>query len=69
VKEKGILDRVKAQQLQETLLRIPRRTVKDCYERIIGDGNKLADALRRLEHELQKKNRDAFNMWKTFTVQ
>jgi hypothetical protein len=43
-----LLDIDRAHKLNKALNNIPRRTLKDAHDRIIGDGNKLAGTLRRL---------------------
>jgi hypothetical protein len=40
------------------------RTIKDANDRIIGGGDKLKGALRRLILAYQKKPKDAFDQWK-----
>jgi hypothetical protein len=66
VKEKGLLDGAKTQQLRNCLEKIPIRTMKDAYERVIGDGSKLAGVIRRLTIEAQRKPRDALQRWKQY---
>jgi len=38
--------------------------LKDGYDRIIGDGNKLAGVIKRILGIYARKPRDAFNKWK-----
>jgi hypothetical protein len=38
--------------------------MKDSFERIVGDGSKLAGVMRRLTIEAQRKPRDAFQKWR-----
>jgi len=44
----GLLNAIKARELKECLERIPNRIVKDAYERINGDGNKLKGVIKRM---------------------
>ena len=57
---------VKAQELKNVIMNIPRRTMKDAHERIIGDGSKLAGVMRRMTMEAQKRPRDALAKWKNY---
>jgi hypothetical protein len=59
-----MLDQANAVKLEKKLLSIPKRTIKDAYERIIGDGSKLAGVMRRLTIEAQRRPKDAFQKWK-----
>ncbi|CAG9311042.1 unnamed protein product [Blepharisma stoltei] len=65
-KKNNLLDALKAKQLQDSLLKIPQRTIRDAYNRITGQGNQVAGALRRLEITLKKKEGAAFNKWINF---
>jgi hypothetical protein len=56
----------RAHKLNKTLNNIPRRTLKDAHDRIIGDGNKAAGAIRRMVNMYRQKPRDAFNLWKKY---
>eukprot|EP00360_Condylostoma_magnum_P001327 CAMPEP_0168316314 /NCGR_PEP_ID=MMETSP0210-20121227/15183_1 /TAXON_ID=40633 /ORGANISM="Condylostoma magnum, Strain COL2" /LENGTH=67 /DNA_ID=CAMNT_0008296479 /DNA_START=1 /DNA_END=200 /DNA_ORIENTATION=- len=48
VNTKGILDQARAQRLNNCLNRIPNRTLKDGFNRVVGDGDKVSGAIRRL---------------------
>ena len=50
IKEKGLLDGAKTAKLRNCLERIPRRTLKDAHERIIGDGSKVTGVIKRMLH-------------------
>ena len=43
-----ILDSMKAEKLKNALRKIPIRTLRDSYQRILGNGNKTAGALKNL---------------------
>lgn len=58
-----ILNAKNAERLAAILANVPRRRVKDAYDRIIGDGNKLAGVVRRLLLQAQKKPKEAFDKW------
>jgi hypothetical protein len=51
VKEKGLLDGAKTAMLKNCLQKIPTRTMKDSFERVVGDGSKIAGVIRRLTIE------------------
>jgi|EP00360_Condylostoma_magnum_P000960 hypothetical protein len=38
--------------------------MKDANDRIVGEGDKLKGALRRILIAYQKKPKDAFDLWK-----
>jgi hypothetical protein len=52
--------------LNQCLSKIPQRTLKDANDRIIGEGDKLKGALRRLILAYQKKPKNAFDQWKNY---
>jgi hypothetical protein len=54
----------KSNKLVALLKQIPSRNLKDAYDRIIGGGDKLKGAIRRLILAYQKKPKDAFDLWK-----
>ena len=68
-KQKQLLDNANANRLNNVLRGIPRRTIKDAYERVIGGGNKMAGIMRRLTIEAQKKPKQAFNRWQKYVDQ
>ena len=59
------LKKLKAAQLKNSLQRIPRRVVRDAYDRILGDGKVVAGAMRRLALQIQKRKQAAFLLWKS----
>ena len=67
IKSGAILDRLKAEQLKQTLEKIPLRTSKDAAFRIIGNGNAILAKLKVLESNLRRIPRDALRQWKTHT--
>jgi len=46
------------------LERIPSRTLKDGFERIVGDGSKLKGVIKRMLKQYEKRGHDAFRKWK-----
>jgi hypothetical protein len=65
-RKKLILDALKSQKLKNALGNIPKRTLKDATERIIGNADKVKGVLRRLQLDLLHKCKDAFIRWKDF---
>ena len=63
VKNKQVVDRLTAQRLLTSLNSIPQRTLKDACDRIIGEGDKLKGALRRLEIKLKDNRNSTFYKW------
>ena len=57
---------MKAKELNNKLHKIPQRTLKDACDRIIGGGDKLKGALRRMIIAYQKKPKDAFSLWRNW---
>lgn len=45
-------------------MNIPGRKVRDAYERINGDGSRLAGAIRRLKQTADRKPKDALKKWR-----
>ena len=41
------------------ILNIPRRTMKDAHERIIGDGSKVTGVIKRMLHAAARRPKDA----------
>ena len=67
VNRKEIIDNVRSQKLKIALIRIPVRGVKDCYQRIVGMGDKTSGALKTLFMTLEKQSKRAFYVWKDFS--
>ena len=67
-KSKTILDNLRSEKLKSTLSKIHLRTLKDCQERIVGEGSKVKGALRRILLAGQKKPKCAFENWKKFVA-
>ena len=66
IKSKNILDNVRSQKLKNALTKIPNRTLRDGFERIIGDGSKVKGAIHSILNKLKQKPRQAYNAWKDF---
>lgn len=64
VNNKKLLDAERANKLHNALTRIPRRTLKDAHDRIIGEGDKLKGALRTIMHTYKNAPKQAFDKWK-----
>lgn len=65
-KNKDILSALNARKLQESLYKIPQRTLRDAYQRIIGDGNKVQGAIRRILLAANRRPHDAFAKWRNY---
>ncbi|OMJ79726.1 hypothetical protein SteCoe_20206 [Stentor coeruleus] len=65
-KEKVLLTNCKSEKLRNALGRIPRRMLKNVFQRIIGNGNACAGALRAIFIALTKKKSLAFMKYKEF---
>jgi hypothetical protein len=50
--------------LNEHLHKIPQRTLRNGFNKVIGEGDNVKGAIRRMLIAYQKKPRDAFNLWK-----
>jgi hypothetical protein len=48
------------------LSKIPQRTLKNANDRIIGEGDNVKGAIRRMLIAYQKKPKDAFDQWKKY---
>ncbi|OMJ81595.1 hypothetical protein SteCoe_17904 [Stentor coeruleus] len=68
LKDKRFLDNHKALMLKLAFSRFTKRTAKGMFERIIGDGSRVAGALRRVFIQLQKQSRISFEQWKKYIV-
>ena len=66
IHNKKSLDNLRAQQLKNTLGKIPTRVLKDSMQRTIGQGDLVKGALRRLQLCLDKKKRESFDRWNHF---
>mmetsp|Transcript_26272 Transcript_26272/g.4534 ORF Transcript_26272/g.4534 Transcript_26272/m.4534 type:complete len:91 (+) Transcript_26272:119-391(+) len=66
VKNRKTLDLVKGQSLLRSLRVIPSRTLKDAYTRIVGDGSKVAGAIRSLQLKLRNNANQAFYTWRSW---
>jgi hypothetical protein len=66
-RNKGLLDEIRAQKLRNALSRIPRRTLNDSMERIIG-GDKVRGALQKMIHRVEKMPKEAYDRWWNFVL-
>ena len=53
--------------LKTCLDKIPRRTVRDAFQRIVGDGDKVKGAIKQMCTSILKKPKFAFAKWAKFT--
>ncbi|OMJ89287.1 hypothetical protein SteCoe_8584 [Stentor coeruleus] len=65
-KEKVLLTNCKSEKLRNALGRIPRRVLRNCFQRIVGNRNACAGALRTIFIALSKKKSLAFRRYKEF---
>jgi hypothetical protein len=63
-KSRGLLNAIKARELKDKLESIPSRTLKDGFDRIVGDGDKLKGVIKRMLKQYEKRAFDAFRKWK-----
>lgn len=66
IAHKKILDNLKSEKLKSKLLNISKRKTRDAYQRIIGEGNKIKGALRRIAMSINKRSGCGFDLWKKF---
>ena len=65
-KNKEILDSANSARLKNSLNKIVRRTLKDGYSRIIGNGNKVKGAVKSVLMGIKKRPRIAIKKWLKF---
>ena len=58
-----ILDRVKAEKLKGKMIRIVSRTTRDCFQRIVGSGDKVKGAIKSVIRQVEKRRKVALNLW------
>jgi hypothetical protein len=63
-----LMDAVKTQKLRTALENVPKRTMRDAFERVIGDGSRVKAALRRLEISALKVRDSAYFVWRDFMM-
>ena len=68
VKNNLILNSWKSQKLNNYLSKIPRRTMRDAVQRIVGEGSKVKGAIKQIYNTLQRKPKFAFDRWKVYIV-
>ena len=66
INKKEILDNVKSQKLKIALEKVPKRTLRDATERIIGNGDKVKGAIKKVYSTLLRKPKTAFEKWKKY---
>lgn len=66
-KNRGLLLLVTANKLRNSLEKIPKPTLKNAFDRIIGGGDRLLGMLRRLAIQAQRRPKEAFDKWKQHT--
>jgi hypothetical protein len=66
IKTNKLLDNLRSQKLKNSLQRIPIRILRNVSERLLGEGNMIKGAIRRITLAIQKKPKVAFDIWKKF---
>ena len=62
----ALLNSLKAQQLNQLMMKIPNRKLKDAANRIVGQGDMIMGKLKNLENNLRKIPKDALAKWKGY---
>ena len=63
-----LFDAIRREKLKSRLLSINRRFLRDCIERILGDGSKVKGNLRRIIMQFNKATMIKFQRWKEWMV-
>ena len=66
INNKEILDGIRTQKLLLALNKVPIRTLRDTTQRILGEGDQVKGAIRKVFITLQKKPKTAFEKWKKY---
>ena len=66
VNNKEVLDNVKSQKLLNTLNKVTRRTLRDATQRIVGEGNKVKGAIRKIYSTMQRMPKTAIEKWRGY---
>ena len=59
---KKLLDNLRSQKLFLALFKIPKSTLRGVCERLLGEGNLVKGAIRRIQLSIQKKPKAAFEL-------
>ena len=68
LKSNRLLDNLRSEKLKSSMQNIPRRKLRDVLERLMGDGDKVKGALRRIISTLSKKTKEAYSIWQKFVI-
>lgn len=63
-----LLNMIKANRLKDAMKNIPNRTLKDGFDRVTGDSNKIAGALRRIMLLYLRKPKESFDRWRNYLL-
>ena len=61
-----LLEQLRSLKIQFTLMRISYRVLRDCYQRILGQGNKMNGAFLIMILKVLRRPKCGFDRWKTF---
>ena len=69
IKDKKLFDNTRSAKLQNSLEKIPRRTMKETHERfrgIIFASPRVRDTIKRMDGILKRKPKEAFDRWRKY---
>ena len=61
-------DNLRSEKLKNSLTKIPVRNLRNIFERIIGDGDSIKGAIRRILIAFKFLTRNAFDTWSQFNI-
>mmetsp|Transcript_26269 Transcript_26269/g.4531 ORF Transcript_26269/g.4531 Transcript_26269/m.4531 type:complete len:81 (+) Transcript_26269:910-1152(+) len=64
-----LLNIIKANRLRDAMIHIPSRTLRDGFDRVTGDSNKVAGALRRVMLLYMRKPKESFDRWRNYVAE
>ena len=68
VNNNEILDEIRTQKLLKALSRVPVKVMRDATQRILGDGNKVKGAIKKIYSAMQKMPKVALEKWKKYVI-
>ena len=68
VNNNEILDGIRTQKLLKALNKVPVRTMRDATQRILGDGNKVKGAIKKIYSAMQRMPKVALEKWKKYII-
>ena len=68
IRQNALFDNLRSEKLKNSLIKLPSRTLRTLFERVIGDGDIIKGAIRRVLIAFKTITRNAFDNWNRYRL-